>query len=144
MPRPVGYGRPGTKVIPDGWEAAHARVVEDTFDCTVTVGPAGVTPAWNEERKQTETTAAAAVYAGPASITPVEQDTGGQTVTAEDVIPMSVYQVKLLHAADGVEVGHIVTVTEAPDSMLVDRLKVVAVEKSSRRFSRILQAVDAD
>ena len=145
MPRPVGYGRPGTKVIPDGWQESNARVVEGTFDCTVQVGPPGVTPAWNESAKATLSSAAAAAYDGPASITPVALDDGGQTTDAEDVVSLRGYEVALLHAAAAVEVGHVVTIAAAPDSMLIGRrLKVTAVEMASRRFSRVLTAVDAD
>lgn len=145
MPRPVGYGRPGTKVIPDGWQESNAKVVEGTFDCTVEVGRAGMTAQWNEANKQTESVPAAPAYDGPASITPVEQDSSNQVVDAGDVIPTRQYAVKLPWAAAAVEVDHIVTVVTAPDPMLAGRrLRVTSVEMSSRRFSRLLIAVDAD
>lgn len=145
MPRPVGYGRPGTKVIPDGWQESAAKVVESTFDCTVQIGPPGATPTWNEGAKATLSSPAAAAYDGPATITPLDEDGEQQTVVAEDQVPLRRYQVKIRHAAGAVEVGHVVTVAEAPDAALTGRrLEVTAVEMGSRRFSRILTAVDAD
>lgn len=147
MPRPThAQGRPGTAVFPPDWQNTAAAVVTTTLDCAVKVGAAGTTPQWVPERNQTETVAAAPVYAGPASITPASESGEQQTTAAEDIVPSREYEVKLLHAATGVEVGHFVTVDVCPDDpMLVGRrLRVTGVKKGSRRFSRVLQAVDAD
>jgi len=146
MPRPVGYGRPGTKVFPDGWAEAHAVVVDGTHDSTVTVGEPGGSPQWSAEAKATLTLPVAPAYTGKATITPVAQDGEQQAAVAEDVVPVRRYEVKLLHAAAGVEVDHVVTVLASPDPEFATgrRLKVTAVEKGSRRFSRVLIAVDAD
>lgn len=144
MARPVGYGRPDTKVFPDGWQAAGAAVVADTYDCTISIGPAGTAPAWDDAAGATLSGAAATVYVGPASITPSSED-GQESAVAEDVVPTRSYEVKIQHTEADVQVGHVITVTAAPDGALVgERLKVVAVEMGSRRFSRLLIAVDAD
>lgn len=147
MPRPThAMGRPGTQVFPADWTDTHAAVVDTTLDCAVRIGVPGALPRWVEERKQTETQAQAPVYAGPASVTPVAEDSGGQPVVAQDVVPIRIYEVKLLHVAIGVQVDHVITIDVCPkDPMLVGRrLRVTGIEKGSRRFSRILTAVDAD
>lgn len=147
MPRPThAQGRPGTQVFPPDWQGTAAAVVATTLDCAVKVGAAGATPVWVPERNQTETQIVAPVYAGPASITPASESGEQQTTAAQDVVPNREYEVKLLHAAAGVEVGHFVTVDICPDDpMLVGRrLRVTGVKKGSRRFSRVLHTVDAD
>lgn len=146
MPRPVGYGRPGTKVIPDGWAASQAKVIENTLDFTVTIAPPGGKPDWNAETGQTETPAAADLYSGPASVTPVVED-GQRPELGDDYVPARRYQVELQHVTAGLaaalDAGLIVTVVTSPDPELPakTRLKVTAVEVASRHFGRILQAV---
>lgn len=141
MPRPVGYGRPGTKVIPDDWQTTQGAVVDSTHDCTVTVGPTGIQRRWNPETSQSETVPVDPVYAGAATVTPVIETTG-QPILAQDEVPTRRYEVKLTQAAAGVEVGHVVRISVSPDPDLVGTvLTVTSVEAASRRFSRVLQAV---
>lgn len=144
MPRPVGYGRPGTKVFPDDWAANQGRVLEGTLDCVVRVGTPGTTATWNPTSRQTETTAAAATYEGAASVTP-DMETTTEPVVGDEQVSLRRYQVALKRAAAGITADMVVTITSCPgDSDLEGRrLKVVAVEYDPRRFTRVLQAVDA-
>lgn len=149
MPRPVGYGRPGTKVIPTDWQATNARVIESTLDCTVSIAPPGTAAGWNDDTDQTETGAAAALYAGPASVTPVVE-VSAHPVMADDEVPARRYQVELLHVTAGLaaalDAGLVITVDTSPDPELPagSRLRVTSVEVASRHFGRILQAVAAN
>lgn len=146
MPRPVGYGRPGTKVIPDGWAASQAKVIENTLDFTVTIAPPGTARAFNNETDQTETAVAAALYSGPASVTPIVEN-AEHPVLADDQVPTRRYQVELKHVTAGLaaalDVGLIITVDVSPETELPagSHLRVTAVEVASRHFGRILQAV---
>lgn len=146
MPRPVGFGRPGTRVIPAGWQQNQARVVAGTFDCKVSISPPGATRQWveDDQGKRTQTLPAAPVYVGAASVTPMSSDDDQHTDVAQDVVPTRVYEVKVDRCENDVEVGHVVTVSEAPDASLLGRLTVTGVEMGSRRFSRVLTAVRAD
>lgn len=146
MPRPRhAMGRPGTSVIPADWQTTQAATLARTLDCTVAIGAPGTTPTWDPVAKTTLSQPVAPAYSGPATITPVAQDSDRQTETAEDVVPLGGYEVKILHATAAVEVGHFVTISAAPDPMLTGRrLLVTGIEMGSRRFSRILHAVDAD
>lgn len=146
MPRPVGYGRPGTPVFPAGWQTNAARVVEGTLDCTVEIRPTGTVTAWNPVRRVTETVPAPPSYTGPAAVTPVSIDDGDQPTVAEDVVPVRRYEIALEHDASAVAVDHVVKVTASPNEPMLDgrRLKVTSVELGSRRFSRVIQAVDAE
>lgn len=146
MPRPVGYGRPGTKVIPDGWAASQAKVIANTLNCSVTIVPPGTARRFNSDKDQTETAPALALYAGPASVTPIVESSEHPTL-ADDQVPARRYQVELEHCTSGLaaalEAGLIVTIGTSPDPELPkgSRLRVTAVEVASRHFGRILQAV---
>lgn len=136
--RPVGYGRPGTPVIPAAWQAIGATVFADTFDCTVKVGPAGGAPAWNEATGQTETPMANPIYDGPASISVAANSTATVDV-ADDQIPLVRYLVELPVDTAAITDEHFVLVVASPDPMLTGRrLDINAVVRGSRRFTRLL------
>lgn len=138
--RPVGYGRPGTEVIPTGWQATHAPVITGTLDCTITIGPAGTAAAWNPDTEQTETAGAAPVYSGPAAIA-VITDTAKVVDAVDEQTPVRRYEITLPVATAGIEAGHLVTVDASSDLMLTDAtLTVATAERGGRRFSRVLQA----
>lgn len=134
------YGRPGTAVIPESWQADHAAVIGDTFPDVITIGPAGGSAEFNETTGQTETTPAEPVYDGAARITavsfapqPVEQ--------ADEQIPVRVYEVALPWATAGISISHVITVTSSADAQLAGEvLQVSQIERDSNRFSRILLA----
>lgn len=142
MPRPVGYGRPGTRVFPAGWDTVAGRVLDDTFDSTVQIGPAGGTRTWSDADRQTVTAPAAAVYSGAASVRPAsDNDSDAERVVGEDAVTVARYQVTLPRPTSGIAAGHLVTVAASPDVGLVNRtLTVVGVEYGDRRFTRIVYA----
>lgn len=142
MPRPVGYGRPDTKVFPTGWAEAAAGVMDRTHESAVKIGTPGTTPAWDETSRRTLATAAAAAYDGPASIRPAsDSDGASEPVVGAEQVTVTRYQVGLPQPTGGIEVGHVVTVDTSPDAALVERtLTVVAVEYGDRRFTRLLYA----
>lgn len=142
MPRPVGHGRPGTQVFPEGWATAAAGVLNRTHESTVTIGPRGATRSWSEADNQTVTTPAAPAYDGAASVRPAsESDGGAQPVVGEEQVAVARYQVGLPQPTVGIVVGHVVHVVTSPDGALVGRdLTVVEVEYGDRRFTRHLYA----
>lgn len=147
MTRPTqAQGRPGTVVVPPEWAASHAVVVDKTHASTVSIGTAGGPPAWNSTTKQTETAAAPPVYAGRASIMAVSNKDHLEQVV-DDPTVSRIYEVTLPYAASAlVAVGHVVTVASTdPDPALAgSALRVTAIERGSRRFSRVLLAVLLD
>lgn len=136
--RPVGYGRPGTAVVPADWQAIGAAVMAETFDCTVRIGAPGGEPAWNDATGQTETPMSDPVYDGPAAITAAANSTATVDV-ADDQIPLVRYLVELPVDAAGITDEHFVQVTASPDPMLTGaRLDINAVVRGDRRFTRLL------
>jgi hypothetical protein len=147
MPRPrQAMGRPGTAVIPESWGETHAAVIDRTHASTVRIGPAGGTPTRNPGTRQMETTPAQPVYVGRASImlaSAIGGLPGAPAVVVEDEVSAISYEVTLPYAASAaVAVGHDVTVDDSdPDPALAGQmLRVVSIERGSRRFSRVLLA----
>jgi hypothetical protein len=146
MPRPTqAQGRPGTPVIPAGWQAGHAPVITRALmNAAVTIGPAGGTTGWNEGAGQTETEAAAAVYAGAAAIMAVS-DTSRILTVVEDPTSTRVYDVTLSLDAAGVDLvvpGHVITVIASDDPALTGKtLTVSGIERGTERFSRVILAL---
>lgn len=132
-------GRPGTVVVPAGWDTAAADVVDHTHHTAVTIRPTGGHPEWNEERGQSETVGAEPTYEGPATLMLASPDQAA--VVVEQDTSIAVYEVKLRWASAAVQVGHLIHVTESADPMLTGQtLTVAAVERGDRRFSRVLLA----
>lgn len=146
MPRPVGYGRPGTPVFPAGWADAAAGVMNRTHESAVKIGAPGSTPTWDEASRRTLVATAAPAYDGPASIRPASDNDGAsEPVVGEEQVTVSRYQVGLPQPTGGIVVGHVVSVASSPDMALVGRtLTVVAVEYGDRRFTRLLYATRND
>jgi hypothetical protein len=140
-------GRPDSRVIPTGWSENHAPVVDRTLASTVQIGPAGTVPGWNEGRGQSESVGLPAVYDGPASLM-VVSDTARALLVVEDPYKCRVYDVTPPLARTGaalVVVGHEITVTACDDADLEGkRLRVAAIERGTRRFSRVLLATLLD
>ena len=134
------YGRPGTAVIPETWQADHAAVIGETFPDTVTIGAPGSTPAFNETSGQTETTPAAGAYDGPCRITAVSF--APQPVAqADEQVPVRAYEIALPWAVAGISTSHVAKVTASQDAELQGRtLQIAQIERDSNRFSRILIA----
>lgn len=149
MPRPTqAMGRPGTPVIPADWARSHSRVIDRAteYASSVRIGPAGGAQEWDEGLGRTVTAPASSVYAGRASLMPVSDSARALTVV-EDPVKQRVYDVTLPYdAGTGIEDDMVITVDATdPDPTLAGRtLRVHAVERGSRRFSRILLAVLLD
>lgn len=139
--RPVGYGRPGTSIVPEG----QGPVVTATLTATVKIGPLSANPVWNDESGQTETVVADPVYEGAAALMPVS-DTARALSVVEDPVSTRVYDVTLpASAGAGITTAHYVQVVSDPDPELVGKhLEVQAVEHGTRRFSRVLLATLVD
>ncbi|UUW88464.1 DUF6093 family protein [Pimelobacter simplex] len=142
MPRPVGYGRPGTPVFPDGWATAAAGVLDDTHESAVTIAAPGATHGWSESDGQTVTTPASPSYDGPATIRPASEAEGSsEPVAGEEQVTVTRYQVGLPQPTGGITVGQVVHVVSSPDAAVVGRdLTVVDIEHGDRRFTRYLYA----
>jgi len=149
MPRPrQAQGRPDTPVVPAGWAGAHSKVIDraTATASAVQIGPPGGTSSWNDGLGRTITQPASPVYVGAAELMLVS-DTARALTVVEDPIKSRVYDVTLPYAASAlVAVDHVITVDPAdPDPMLAGRtLTVLAIERGSRRFSRVLLAVLLD
>jgi hypothetical protein len=149
MPRPrQAQGRPGTPVVPARWAESHSQVVDRATAATsaVQIGPPGGTSEWNEGLGRTITQPTSPIYVGAASLMLVT-DTARALTVVEDPVKSRVYDVTLPYAASAlVSVDQVITVDPAdPDPMLAGRtLTVHAIERGSRRFSRVLLAVLLD
>lgn len=141
MPRPRrAMGRPGTVVVPATWAADHAAVIDRTLPATVRIGLPG-TPEWSDANHRDEQSLGAPVYDGPAEIMLVT-DTAKAQVSADERVESRRYEVKLpAGAAAAITTEMVVEVDTDTDPQLVGkRLSIDAIERGSRRFSRVLIA----
>lgn len=136
--RRVGNGRPGTTVIPDGWEAAHAPVLAGTRTATVSLRKPGSTRQWNPDTQSTDTvplTPYAPDVAARIQVVPTQERTvevAGGTTHVRD------YLVTLDPALLPVD-EDLVDITACSDPALVDRtLRIVDVVRGSLRFERVV------
>lgn len=149
MPRPrQAQGRPGTPVVPAGWGQSHSAVVGRAVDSasTVQIGAPGGTSAWNEGLGRTVTQPKDPVYVGAAELM-VVSDTARALTVVEDPVKSRVYDVTLPYDASALVAAEMVVTVDVgdPDPMLAGRtLRVHAIERGSRRFSRVLLAVLLD
>ncbi|CAI9417359.1 DUF6093 family protein [Nocardioides sp. T2.26MG-1] len=131
------YGRPGTAVIPDGWEADHRVVAEKTHRAaTVSLRHPGTRQAWSETEQQNIEVPLDPYWTGPARVT--ELATRDQVkVTAGDREVVVRYDVAV-DAGVVPSVDDLVTVTEVDDAFLAGRtLRVAQVSGGSLRFERV-------
>lgn len=141
MPLPRHPGLPGSQVIPEDWAAAHAPVVDKTFDCTVRIGPAGGAPVFNPATRRTEVPDVTPLYVGSASVSPAGSGAtsdGTRTDVADDQVDDRTYLVKL-PAGDtaAVQPEDVITVTASPNPRLVGAgLVVISTPRPGREFSR--------
>lgn len=139
MPRRLHQGRPGARVIPTGWAAAHRPTVATSWNGAVTIrNPDEDTgPAWSNELEQNVMTPAAAYYSGAARIQQLDSR-ADQTVVAADPESVADYLV-VVDASTEAHEGHVVTVTEADDPVLQGRdLTILRVVAGTERFERDL------
>ncbi len=138
--RPVAQGRPGTEVIPTGWAAAHAPVVEGTMrdavaalrDPTATSGMG-----WNPTSEQMESIPAEAYWTGGVRVQMLNQQ-GREPVSAGDQETVADYLVVVPVDVEAAE-GHRVLITDSDDPLLNDHeLRVVTVVRGTHRWERDL------
>jgi hypothetical protein len=148
MPRPGGPGRPGSTVIPPGWEAHHRPTAEGTFTalCEISADPVGQGP-WNDDIGDYDPAPRVVLYSNlPCRVQelrqPQEARTGDQRVTSHD------YLVPVPASTTNVAVGHQIKVTgflrtgEGDPSLLGRPLVVTDVQRGSTIFQRDLICID--
>ena len=139
MPRPrQSQGRPGTAVIPSGFEAGHRPVADKTHRAaTVSLRHPGTTQDFSEELEEMVEVPHEPYWTGPARITALA--TRDQTrVSAGDREVQIRYDVAVT-ADVAPAVDDLVTVTEVDDPYLLDRTLLFAqVAGGSLRFERLL------
>lgn len=145
MPLPRHPGLSGSRVVPDGWAAHHAFVVDRTLDCTVDIGPATGPAVFGTETRRMAAETVTPVYSGPASVGLASVGGSAESArvdVADEQVDIRAYLIKLpADTADAVEIDHVVTVTAAPSLALIgQRLVVTGVGRPGREFSRVITA----
>jgi hypothetical protein len=134
--------RPGSRVIPVGWEEHHQATAEGAFTATVELtDPDASSEVWNPAERRYDVTPAVPYYVGPGRAQqlnmPQVADVAGQPVSTHD------YRVSISKSVAGVRIGHRVKVTAATDASLVGRtLTVTDVLRGSLTWQRDLICVD--
>jgi len=146
MPRPQNaLGRPGTRVIPTNWGAAHAPVVDGTFTakCRIWPGEANAAPAvWDEEAGSPVRPDPEHIYEGGCRIQVVNQRLALKLIGDQAAKHMTYLVV--IERDTKVPTGAVVEITESTDSLLPPghRLSVGDVIRGSTTFERDLICVD--
>jgi hypothetical protein len=106
------FGRPGTRVVPEGWGRDLAPVAVNTMVVPVSVRHPGSTKVWDEPTQQNVVTPLAAFWAGFASVEALSgvTVTNDQVTAGGDVVHLTGYRVGFPWPVDDVEAGDIVTV----------------------------------
>lgn len=143
MPRPVrSQGRPGTPVIPAGWEGGHQPVVAKTLSAMVAIRLPSTKQAWNETEEAMVAVPQVPYYTDTARIQILQARDQNPTV-AEDPETISGYLVVIpadvTPPAQGSFEGHLIEVTDSTDPLLDGRVLIVReVVRGSLRFERDL------
>lgn len=134
--------RPGSTVIPAGWEEHHVPVVEATFTAKCKLrDPAGDTQTWNAATGTYSTVKTAAYYDGPCRVQqshqPQTAETAGQVESTHD------YLLQIPKSVTAVAVKHVAEIYAATDTTLNGRvLEVSDVMRGSLTWSRDLACLD--
>lgn len=145
-PRPSHPGRPGTPVIPDGWEAAHRPVADASRRGLVQLRlPGYVSQGWSEEAGQVVSTPHPAYWTGRARIVALAGQ-ANRVVIADDPETVADYLVTIdANTAAEIAEGHLVDVIDSGDHLLDGRsLRVGQVVRGTERFSRDLFCTHTD
>lgn len=140
MPRAQSTGRAGSTVIPTDWETAPRAVLERTMRGRITLRvPGGTEAGWDEATQQTKLTPHAP-YAADVPARVLQLSGEAQTIrTGEDTELVVDFRVAIPAGRSDVAAGHLVTVTETTDPLLVDAvLQVQHVGLGTERFERHL------
>lgn len=152
MPLPrQSTGRPGTVVIPPGWQAAHGAIVARTMTATVDLHkPGATTSTWNPDTRRTEYTAADAYATDQKARIQAQTSRAVQPgeEQAEEALQVTGYLITLTldrTAAEEPTVGDLVTVKTSDDPLLTGRtLRIHDVVHGSLRFERDVFATLVD
>lgn len=139
MPLPrQAQGRPGTAVIPAGWQAGHAPAIAKTLTSSCSIRHPGMTGGtFNATTgKKTGATAEAAHYTGACRVDELSASER-MRIVADEEIPEITYSVTLERgAAPDTAVDDIVTVAG------LGELAVAWVPDPSLQFSRLLYCTE--
>lgn len=133
---------PNTRVIPEGWAAAHRPVVDATHGATISLRRPGGTPGtFDPETGTKPITPFDPYYTGPARIQvlpALEQE----RVAGEQEITTLAYAVELTHDVTGMQLEDVLTVTAMDDNgdadLVARELTVRAFESGSLHWERRL------
>lgn len=145
MPLPnQALGRPGTPVIPTGWQQAHGAVVAKTMTATVALRKPGGTKTFNTTSRRTEYTGVTPYATDQAARIQAEASRAVQPSEeqAEETLQVAGYLVTLTFdrtVDDEPAAGDLVDVTASDDPLLTGRtLKITEAVRGSLRFERDL------
>jgi len=137
-------GRPGTPVIPAGWQQAHGAVAAKTMTAIVNLRNPGSTSTFNPTGRRTEYTPLAAYATAQAARVQAQTSRAVQPgkEQAEETLQVAGYLVTITldrPADQEPAAGDLVDVTASDDPLLTGRtLKVADVVRGSLRFERDL------
>jgi hypothetical protein len=132
--------RPGSRVIPGGWEAHHRPVAEATFTAAITFKRPNGAPVFDSTKGET-TQPTVTIYSGSCRIQELPRE--HTTIAAAERITWRRYRVSLTIAATGLRLDDVGTVDAANDPSLIGRgLRVIDVERGSLTFQRDLTCTD--
>lgn len=132
--------RPGSRVIPSGWEARHRPVAEGTHTATITFRRPAAAPVF-DPATGTTTRPTVTVYTGPCRI----QELPREHVVTDPAQRITIrrYMVSVPIAATNLRVDDVGTVDTANDASLPGRpLRVTDVLRGSLTFERNLTCID--
>jgi len=143
MPRPVGaQGRPGTAVIPAGWENQHRPVAEKTMTGACTVRHPGGTKTFDAATGLTTTTPLIPYYIGVCRVQALAVG-DNRVAVAEQQVSSAGYLITIPADVTEAAVDDQVTITDSNDGSLTGKtLTVTTVQRGSLRFERDLICLD--
>lgn len=130
-------GRPGTPVIPAGWEAGHRPVVEGTLTATASLRKPGTQQSWDPDLEQMVAVPLAPYATGAARVQALRGEARNITL-ADDTQVLADYLI-VVPASVAPATGDLVTVTASGDPLLDGRVFVIhQVALGTERFERDL------
>lgn len=137
--------RPGTPVVPAGWEQHHRPVANATMTatCDITRPDPDSPPVFDPETGTTTQPTITVVTQSPCRVQETDTGSASEAVAAGQQITAHTYLVTLPYPTDEVEIDDTVTITAASDPSLTGRgLTVADVMRGSLLWERDLICVD--
>lgn len=134
-------GLANSRMFPTTWEQHHAVCAERamTAECVITRPASNGTPVFDEETGRSQHPDPTTVYTGVCRVQRSALTGGNVPVIADKPTPLRQYVVSLPLAAPQIQVGDVVEVTSATDSLMVGkRLSVADVRGGSLVWQRDL------